>query len=287
MTTATPSTPSPSPFGPLIDTRPLFPRERHALLELLRSLEPADWAAPTVCPGWDVHDIAGHVLNDYVRRISGARDGHRGAVFENDETLPDYLTRVNGVFVAATRQIGPRVLTDLLAHLGPQIDALWATVPLDGPARLDVSWAGTDEPSPAWLDIAREYTEFWAHQQQIRDAVGRPGAAGPELLGPVIDTFMRALPHTLRGHERPDGTSVRFDVTGPAGGSWSAVRRSARWLPSPTAPPAPAAHITTDQDTLWRLATRGVTVEEARLRCVLDGDEALTRAATTLLAVVA
>lgn len=223
-----------SRFGPLIDTRPLFPRDRYALLELLRSLEPEEWSAPTVCPGWDVHDVAGHILNDCLRRLSGGRDGHRGAVFENDETLPAYLTRVNGVFVEATRQLSPRVLTDLLALLGPQLDTLWATVPLDGPAGLDVSWAGTDEPSPVWLDIAREYTELWVHQQQIRDAVGRPGAAGPDLLAPVIDTFMRALPHTLREHERPDGTSVRFDVTGPAGGTWSAVRRSARWLPSPT-----------------------------------------------------
>ncbi|MFI6083971.1 maleylpyruvate isomerase family mycothiol-dependent enzyme [Streptomyces sp. NPDC051217] len=277
----------PSPFGPLLDTRSLFPRERHALLELLRSLDPDDWTAPTVCPGWDVHDIAGHILNDYLRRISGGRDGHRGAVFENDETLPSYLTRVNGVFVEATRQLSPRVLTDLLAHLGPQLDALWATLPLDGPAGLDVSWAGTDEPSPAWLDIAREYTEFWVHQQQIRDAVGHPGADGPELLAPVIDTFMRALPHTLRGHERPAGTSVRFDVTGPAGGTWSAVRHFGRWLPAPTPRSPPAARVTTDQDTLWRLAGRGITVEEARTRCVLDGDEALTATATTLLAVVA
>ncbi|WP_405501291.1 maleylpyruvate isomerase family mycothiol-dependent enzyme [Streptomyces niveus] len=279
---------SPSPFGPPLDTRALFPRERHALLELLRSLDPDDWSAPTVCPGWDVHDIAGHLLNDYLRRLSGGRDGHRGAVFENDETLPAYLTRVNGVFAQATRQLSPRVLTDLLAHLGPQLDALWATVPLEAPAGVDVSWAGTDEPSPAWLDIAREYTEFWVHQQQLRDAVARPGADGPELLHPVIDTFMRALPHTLRTEARPDGTSVRFDVTGPAGGRWSAIRHAGRWLPSPPTPDArPAAHVTTDQDTFWRLATRGITIEEARRRSVLSGDEALTRTATTLLAVVA
>jgi hypothetical protein len=46
-----------------------------------------------------------------------------------------------------------------------------------------VSWAGPDT-SPAWLDIARDYTEFWVHQQQIRDAVDRPGADRPQLLHP-------------------------------------------------------------------------------------------------------
>lgn len=280
--------PSRSPHGPLLDTRALFPRERHALLELLRSLAPDDWSAPTVCPGWDVHDIVGHILNDYLRRISGGRDGHRGAVFENDETLPAYLTRVNGVFAEATRQLSPRVLTDLLAHLGPQLDALWSAAALEGPAGLDVSWAGTDEPSPAWLDIAREYTEFWVHQQQIRDAVARPGADGPELLHPVIDTFMRALPHTLRAEDRPDGTSVRFEVTGPAGGTWSALRHSGRWHLSPATPTDhPTAHVTTDQDTFWRLATRGITPTTARAHSVLTGEPALTHTATTLLAVVA
>lgn len=45
--------------------------------------------------------------------------------------------------------------------------------------------------------------------------------------------------------------------------------------------------MTMDQDTLWRLATRGILPEEARRRSVLAGDEPLTTAATTLLAVVA
>jgi uncharacterized protein (TIGR03083 family) len=279
-------------FGPAIDTRPMFVRERRALLDLLGSLEAGDWGRPTVCPGWDVHDVVGHVLNDYMRRLSGIRDGWSGAVFADDETLPAYVARVNGVFVEATRQCSPRLMVELLAHLGPQLDEVWAGARLDAPAAVDVSWASTEEPSPAWLDIAREYTEFWVHQQQIRDAVDRPGADEPELLGPVIDTFLRALPHTLRTVDRPRGTTVRFDVTGPAGGTWWATRGTDRWLPGgPDASGAPggeaAARVTTDQDTLWRLATRGILPAEARRRSVLAGDEPLTTAATTLLAVVA
>ncbi|WP_158888435.1 maleylpyruvate isomerase family mycothiol-dependent enzyme [Amycolatopsis anabasis] len=271
-------------FGPPIDTRPLFPRERAALLELLGALDEADWARPTVCPGWDVHDIAGHVLNDYLRRLSGSRDGHPGAVFANDETLPAYLARTNDEFVRATRQCSPRVLIDLLTQLGPQLDAFWSNRGLDEPADLDVSWAAPDLPSPAWLDLAREYTEFWVHQQQIRDAVARPGADDPELLGPVLDTFLRALPQALRAENRPAGTTVRFEVTGPAGGTWFATRGADRWEMASGG--EPAARVTMPQDTVWRLATRGITVEEARERSAVDGDPGLTRAATTLLAIV-
>lgn len=274
-------------FGPVLDTRSLFPVERRALLELLGSLAEADWAKPTVCPGWDVHDVVGHVLNDYLRRISGSRDGHAGAVFANDETLPAYLARTNDEFVRAARQLSPRVMIDLIEHVGGQLDAVWAQADLDGPADLDVSWADPTAPSPAWLDIARDFTEFWAHQQQVRDAVGRPGADGPELLHPVLDTFLRALPHTLRHRERPDGTEVHVEVIGPAGGTWAVVREYGHWRPTPADTTArPAARVVTDPSTLWRLATRGIGVAEARERSELRGDPELTADVTTLLGVV-
>ncbi|TDE43067.1 maleylpyruvate isomerase family mycothiol-dependent enzyme [Nonomuraea mesophila] len=273
-------------FGPALDVRPLFPRERQALLDLLGGLAPEDWSRPTVCPGWDVHDVVAHVLNDYMRRLSGSRDGYFRAVFADDETLPAYLARVNGEFVEALRQISPRVMGDLLNMLGRQLDDLWAGRDLDGPADLNVSWAATDVGSPAWLDIGREYTEFWVHQQQVRDAVSAPGADDPELMGPVLDLFARALAYTLRAEERPEGTAVELEVTGPAGGRWYAVRRDGRWEMGP-AGAEPAARVSMDQDTFWRLATRGITPEQARERAGMSGDAALASAVTTLLAIVA
>lgn len=276
-------------FGPPVDVRPLFPRERRALLDLLRGLSPADWAKPTVCPGWDVHDIAGHVLNDYLRRLSGSRDGYGGAIFADDETLPAYLARTNGEFVQATRQLSPQVLIGLLKHLGPQLDAVWTARDLQAPADLNVSWAATDVVSPVWLDLGREYTEFWVHQQQLRDAVSVPGATEPGLMAPVLDVFARALPQALLAHERPDGTVVRLDVLGPAGGRWNAVRQGGRWRMAP--PDADgtdgAARVSMDQDTFWRLASRGIPVEQARERSQASGDPELTAAMTTLLAIVA
>jgi uncharacterized protein (TIGR03083 family) len=270
-----------------LDTRPLFRRERQLLLELLRSLDPADWEKPTVCPGWSVADVSAHILNDYLRRISGNRDAHGGAVFADDETLPAYLARVNGEFVRAMRQCSPRVLTELLAHLGPELDRVWAaTADLAGPARLNVSWAGLDT-SPEWLDIAREYTEFWVHQQQIRDAVSRRGADDVALMRPVLVTFLHAVPWALHDRVRPGGTVVRFEITGPAGGRWSVVSDGASWDLTAAQAEEPAAVVRMDQDVVWRLASRGITVEEARQRAELRGDPELTGSATTLLAVVA
>ncbi|MGW5385124.1 maleylpyruvate isomerase family mycothiol-dependent enzyme [Nocardia sp. NPDC003963] len=270
-----------------LDVRPLFRRERQLLLEMLQSLGSADWDKPTVCPGWSVADVTAHLLNDYLRRISGSRDAHGGAVFADDETLPAYLARVNGEFVHAMRQCSPRVLVDLLAHMGPELDRVWAeTADLAGPARLDVSWAGTDT-SPAWLDIAREYTEFWVHQQQIRDAVSRGGADDAALVRPVLVTFLHAVPWALRDRIRSDGTAVHFEITGPAGGCWSVVSDGTRWNLTAAQAEDPAAVVRMDQDSFWRLASRGITVDQARRRAELRGDPELVEGATTLLAVVA
>ncbi|MFC7329949.1 maleylpyruvate isomerase family mycothiol-dependent enzyme [Marinactinospora rubrisoli] len=276
-------------LGPAIDVRPLFPRERAALLDLLGSLGPDDWRAPTVCPGWDVHDLVAHLLNDQLRRLSGSRDGHAGPPFGAGETLPAYIHRVNGEFVRAARCASPRVMAELLGFLGPQLDELWAGRPLDGQADLPVSWAQAEpaDSTPVWLDMAREYTEYWVHQQQIRDAVGRPGADDPALMAPVLDTFARALPSALHGLTRPPGSSVVLEVTGPAGGRWAAVRGTGRWLlgAPPGARPA-AARVTLPQDAFWRLATRGIPATEARGRADVHGDPELVDAVTGLLAIV-
>ena len=60
-----------------IATVELFPQERSALLQLLNALPDEQWANPTVCPGWTVHDVALHLLGDDIGIISARRDGYR------------------------------------------------------------------------------------------------------------------------------------------------------------------------------------------------------------------
>ena len=65
--------------------------------------------------------------------------------------------------------------------------------------KVAANYAGNEER-------AREFTERWVHQQQIRDAVGKPGLTERRWLHPVLDAFARALPHALRDHAAPGGT---------------------------------------------------------------------------------
>ena len=135
--------------------------------------------------------------------------------------------------------------------------------------------------------MAREYTEYWVHQQQVRDAVGRPGACSERLMAPVIDTFVRAVPYALRHLGPALGSRVQLEVTGPGGGTWTIRRQDAAWAVDrgPSAQDA-AALVRLSADTLWRVATRGITVETARERSTISGDQALGSAVLTLVAII-
>lgn len=272
--------------GPPLDTRPLFPLERDAFVALLRSLGPADWQRPTVCPGWRVHDVVAHVVHDYIRKLSGTRDQHPAPGPASGETLPGFLDRVNQEFVEVAARWSSRVLVDLFAHLGPQLDELWTSLNLDQTGEA-VSWAAPGVAAPVWLDVAREYTEYWVHQQQVRDAVGRPGADGERLTGAVTDTFLRAVPQALRHLSPPPGACLHIQVTGPGGGSWTIQRQQIGWAVDRGSPTGPAAALVQlSSESLWRVAIRGITVEAAREQASISGDQALGSAVLTLVAII-
>jgi uncharacterized protein (TIGR03083 family) len=111
--------------GQPIDARSQFPLERAELIGLLTSLDADDWRRATVCPGWTVHDIVAHVVHDYMSKLSGKRDEYASPGPLRGEDLPTFLHRLNQEFVDVASRWSPRVLIDLLDHLGPQLDHLW------------------------------------------------------------------------------------------------------------------------------------------------------------------
>jgi uncharacterized protein (TIGR03083 family) len=271
-------------LGPPIDVRPLFGKQQAAFIDLLRHLDTEQWAQPTICPGWNVKDIAAHVLGDHIGRLSRHRDGYRPLHPRDDEAFPAFLDRINDEWVTAARRISPRMLIEQLSIIGNQIVAFWQTVDLNALGGR-VTWAGP-EPAPVWLDAARDFTEYWTHHQQICDATARTGLTDPAYLGPVLDTFMRALPHTLRNVTAPDGTGLQVIVTGPSGGEWSCTRGPARWRLQRQPHPRPAARLELDADTTWRLCTRGITPERAAEHAHIDGDQHLATAALQIVSII-
>jgi mycothiol maleylpyruvate isomerase-like protein len=255
-------------------TADLFPSLHRELIALLRGLGDDDWQRLTVAGAWRVRDVAAHLLDVDLRKISGSRDGHGAkpdAPLETYEDLVRFLNHLNAEWVRTARRLSPRLLTDLLEVSGPLVSELVAALPPHGEARLAVAWAG-EERSENWFDIGREYTERWHHQMQIRDAVGAPGLLGQRWLHPILDLSVRALPRAYSGVSAGEGTAVVLQVDADA---WSLVRSGEVWHVWRGAAPRPAVAVRFEPDAAWRLLYNALTPEAARERALIVGDAAL------------
>jgi len=275
------------PPGPILVTH-LFPRLDEELLPLLRSLAPDDWSRPTSCARWNVKDVAGHLLDTSLRRLSLHRDRYASPDtpdIRSDRDLVDFINQMNDLGVKAARRLSPHLLVHFLESAGQQLSEFFRTLDPFAPAIFPVSWAGESQ-SPNWFDIAREYTERWHHQEQIREATGRPHLTGREFLFPVLDTFLRALPFAYRSTPAPDGTLVRVQITGLAGGDWFLLREQSQWRLVFDVTGKPAAEVQMPQDVAWKLCTKGLDHTSAEPRLRFTGSLELGRPVLNLICIV-
>jgi len=218
--------------GAPVWTGELFAGLHEQLIDLLRGLSSKDWNQPTGAGQWRVRDVAAHILDASARRLSSLRDGYRlprqGEATSSYRALVAHIDRVNAEWITASQRLSPTVILDLLDLLGSQVAAVVASVDPNALAPVGVVWAGEWE-SQAWLDIGREYTEYWHHQDQIREAVRASPLREARWLRPVLDISMWALPHAYRDAAVELGESVVFVAEGEGGGVWTLVRESDRW----------------------------------------------------------
>ena len=267
----------------------LFPPLHGELISLLRGLDAEQWDRQTICPLWQVRDIVAHLLDDDLRRLSFHRDGQPPPRLPRDETgaaLVEFINGLNAEWVAAARRLSPRVLVDLLEMTGPQVADLFGSLDPFGEAHFAVSWAG-ETRSENWFDIGRDYTERWLHQQQIRDAVGVPGLLEHRWYHPVLDLFVRAMPHTFRGVQREEGTAVQLEITGEAGGSWVLLSTADGWRLYTGRPARSAATVSLTGDTAWRLFSKALRTDAERSRVHVSGDHELGHILLGALGVIA
>ncbi|HEX6911263.1 MAG TPA: maleylpyruvate isomerase N-terminal domain-containing protein [Longimicrobium sp.] len=264
------------PTPPPVETASLFAPLHEALIRLLRGLSPEDWERPAT-PRWRVRDVAAHLLDGDVRRLSAGRDGvalRPDVPIHGYDDLVSWLNRLNAEWVAVARRMSPAVLVSLLEATGPQVTAFLGSLDPDGPALYPVGWAG-EEVSPNWMNVGRELTERWHHQQQIRDAVGRPGLTDGPWMRPVLALSMRALPRAYAGVHAAEGRSVVFHVKGDGGGTWSLRRAGAAWALDEGGVDGAACTVRMDTDTAWRVLLHALPPDRARVRLDVNGDVAL------------
>jgi uncharacterized protein (TIGR03083 family) len=249
----------------------LFAPLHRELIALLRGLTPEQWELPTVAGAWRVRDVAAHLLDGMLRKVSAQRDGHALAAGPPPRTYDEIVTLINVLNaggVAYGQRLSTTLLTDLLELAGGWVAAVVERLDPHAPARIGVAWAGEME-SENWMDTGREYTEWWHHQMQIRDAVGAPPLFTARWLAPLLDFSMRALPRAYASLEAPEGTTVSIYVDGEP---WTVRREEGRWALYEGAPESPSATIRLDADTAWRLF---YNAQRGRAAVAVRGDATL------------
>lgn len=272
--------------GPIL-CAPLICKVDTQLLEFLGALRNDEWDAPTVAPAWRVRDVAAHLLDTALRKLSVVRDTCYvdQTAIRSPQDLAALVNRLNHQGVTVYRRLSPPVLISLMTVACNDFAAFHEALDPFAPAAFAVSWAG-EATSLNWFDTARELTERWRHQQQIRLATDRPGIMTPELYHPVLDCFMRGLPHAYRACDAPAGTIVQVVVSGECGGVWQISKEASGWMMS-----APDdrwnSRVTVPQEIAWLIFTKGMPPEEANRGVRIEGDSAMGQPVLALTAIVA
>lgn len=271
-----------------IHTTHLFQPLDDKLIELLRSLTADEWHAPTVAKEWSVKDVAAHLLDGNIRHLSLERDKYFGVTpgeINSYNDLLAFLNKFNADWVHAAKRMSPQVLLMLLKATGKPFCEHIASLDPNAQALFAVAWAG-HEQSRNWFHVAREYTEKWHHQQQIREAVNKPGIMTKEFYEPFLQTFMQALPHTYRNTDAYEGTVVKVTVTGEGGGDWYLIKHD-NWEISDEEFLMPQAHTTIDGTIAWKLFSKSWRKKEAAPYVTIEGDKELGEVVLEMISVMA
>jgi uncharacterized protein (TIGR03083 family) len=150
----------------------LVSAERQDVLELLEDLRTAEWNAPSLCAGWRVRDVVGHLTMATDTPLSSAVVGLVRAGFDVDR------------FLARTAvQRGSAPLPALLSGWQRAVDS---------------------RRTPPGGTAGQMLVEAVSHHQDVVRPLGRPPTTPPERLTCALDTAVR-LGGPFRSRQRATG----------------------------------------------------------------------------------
>lgn len=107
-----------------------------------------------------------------------------------------------------------------------------------------------------------------------------------ELYHPVLDCFLRGLPHAYRGVTAATGTNILIEISGECGGTWVLSKNGPGWRFVCESPEAIACRVTIPQEIAWRVFTKGIDRNTARAQSTTAGDVQLAEGIFGLTAIV-
>lgn len=278
----------------MTETLPLFPDLNQELIYFLADLKAEEWLLKTSVGDRTVKDLAAHILDGSMRRLSIQRDHYQNSEvqnhFESNEALVEAVQQLNRSWMQAFQRISPRLLIELLKKYEQEVYELFTRLKSEDDAVFAVSWAG-EQVSANWFDIARDYTEKWHHQQQMRLATERPLLLSERFIEPVYDTFMMGMPFHLQQVAQvggAEGDHLLVEFTGEARLKYSFVFRQQSWQRSEVPPTkTPTAHVLIPAALGWQFFTNTFRNKSDYFHLVkMNGNQQLCEAAMLLVTVL-
>lgn len=255
---------------------------------VLRSLPPADWDRRTLAKDWAVRDVVAHLVDGDLRRLSFHRDRHPvpdpEKPIDGYEELVGFINDLNRRWIQVAKRFSPAVLMGLLDRSGREVADFVESLDPFAPGLFSVAWAGEDV-SLNWMDIGREYTERWHHQQQIREAVGASLLLADRWMRPLLELSVRAFPKSFASVTAEPGAEIQVAITGSGGGTWTLVLEDDGWAIYEGSGPEPDAIIRVAADKAWRIFYNALEAEEG-IDFEISGNRELTRAFASTRAVM-
>jgi uncharacterized protein (TIGR03083 family) len=233
-----------------------------------------EWQQSTDCPGWTVQDNVAHMIGTE-NMLLGVQPPPV-EIGDADHVRND-IGKFNEQWVARYRQrSGEETLADFRAVTTQRLAALAAMTPEEW----DEEGFTPEGPGPYRQFMAIRVFDCWYHDQDIREALGRPGF----LEGAVADLSLqripvKGLPYVVgKKAGAPPGSSVAFEISGsPPIVVAVGVPPEGRAALLGELPASPDAWVRTDRRTFARLAGGRWTGARARAEgeVRVDGDVAL------------
>jgi uncharacterized protein (TIGR03083 family) len=232
--------------------------------DLASDLTDDQWRLPTDCPGWSVHDNVAHMIGTE-RLLLGEQPSAAGS---DAPHVRNDIGKANEAWIATYAAFaGPDLLAELRAVTARRLDALRNL----GRDDWDREGFTPEGPGPYRQFMEIRVFDCWYHDQDMREALGRPGF----LEGPVADLSIGRIPGKALGYvvgkkaAAPPGTTVVFTIEGDAPLVASVtVPPEGRAVVTPGPLDDPTVSITSDRRTFTRLAGGRWSGDRART----DGD---------------
>jgi uncharacterized protein (TIGR03083 family) len=192
---------------------PALDEQFDAIIGLAEGLAPADWERPTACPGWSVKDNVAHVIG--TEAMLAGRSAPEVELGEVSHVRND-VGRFNEIWVESYRPAPvSAVLDDLRGIIAERRAALAAM------SRADFDADAMTPAGPATYGrfMRIRVMDMWMHEQDIRDALGRPGHLAGRAAEQSLAEASGALGFVVgKRVAPPPGTTVRIELTGDLAG---------------------------------------------------------------------